>query len=292
MSSRLMPRRVCVRSLVPKLKNSAVSAISSAVSAPRGHFDHRADQVGQLLARSPPSLPWPTRWTISTCRSSSFLKPTSGIMTSGLTLMPFLRHVAAASKMARACISVISGIDDAQAAAAEAEHRVEFVQFMHAAGDLVGARCPACSASAFCWPCSCGRNSCSGGSSRRMRGRQALERPEHAFEILALVRQQLGQAPCGGPRRSRPGSSRASRRCGRLRRTCAPCGTGRCPPRRRRRRWRPDPAGRRWCGLPCGSLRAPVHELVEARMSRSSRSLVPAEEPRTMSDGAVLNFRA
>ena len=36
MSSRLMPSAVWVRSLVPKLKNSACSAISSAVSAPRG----------------------------------------------------------------------------------------------------------------------------------------------------------------------------------------------------------------------------------------------------------------
>jgi glyoxylase-like metal-dependent hydrolase (beta-lactamase superfamily II) len=35
-SSRLMPRQVWVRSLVPKLKNSAVSAISSAVRAARG----------------------------------------------------------------------------------------------------------------------------------------------------------------------------------------------------------------------------------------------------------------
>ncbi len=35
-SSRLMPSAICVRSFVPKLKNSAVSAISSAVKAPRG----------------------------------------------------------------------------------------------------------------------------------------------------------------------------------------------------------------------------------------------------------------
>jgi hypothetical protein len=34
-SSRLMPRQVWVRSFVPKLKNSAVCAISSAVRAPR-----------------------------------------------------------------------------------------------------------------------------------------------------------------------------------------------------------------------------------------------------------------
>jgi hypothetical protein len=36
MSSRLMPKVVCVRSLVPKLKNSASSAIWSAVRAARG----------------------------------------------------------------------------------------------------------------------------------------------------------------------------------------------------------------------------------------------------------------
>ena len=53
--------------------------------------------------------PFATRWTISTCRSSSFLKPTSGIMTSGFTLIFFFATSAAASKTARACISVISG---------------------------------------------------------------------------------------------------------------------------------------------------------------------------------------
>ena len=36
MSSREMPKVVCVRSLVPKLKNSASSAIWSAVRAARG----------------------------------------------------------------------------------------------------------------------------------------------------------------------------------------------------------------------------------------------------------------
>ena len=36
-SSRLMPNAVCVRSLVPNEKNSAVSAISSAISAARGN---------------------------------------------------------------------------------------------------------------------------------------------------------------------------------------------------------------------------------------------------------------
>ena len=36
MSSRLKPKAVCVRSFVPKEKNSAVSAMSPAVRAARG----------------------------------------------------------------------------------------------------------------------------------------------------------------------------------------------------------------------------------------------------------------
>ena len=50
-----------------------------------------------------------TRTTISFWFSTSRTLPTSGIMTSGITLMPFLATCTAASKMARACISVISG---------------------------------------------------------------------------------------------------------------------------------------------------------------------------------------
>ena len=45
-------------------------------------------------------------------------------------------------------------------------------------------------------------------------------------------RQQLGQRLFAVRRACRPGSSRGIRRCGR--RTCARCGTGRCPRRRRR----------------------------------------------------------
>jgi len=41
-SSRLMPRHVCVRSFVPKLKNSAVCAISSAVECAARHLNHGA----------------------------------------------------------------------------------------------------------------------------------------------------------------------------------------------------------------------------------------------------------
>ena len=50
-SSRLMPNAVCVKSLVPKLKDSAVCAISSAVKRAPGQFDHRPDEVAQLGLR-------------------------------------------------------------------------------------------------------------------------------------------------------------------------------------------------------------------------------------------------
>ena len=42
-------------------------------------------------------------------KGAALTPPISGIMTSGITLMPFLATSTTASKMARACISVISG---------------------------------------------------------------------------------------------------------------------------------------------------------------------------------------
>ena len=50
MSSRLKPKVICVRSLVPKEKNSASSAIWSAVERGPRHLDHRADLVLDLHA--------------------------------------------------------------------------------------------------------------------------------------------------------------------------------------------------------------------------------------------------
>ena len=97
---------------------------------------------------------------------------------------------------------------------------------------------------------------------RADRHRLALHRLEQALEIVPLERQQLGQRLACGPRPSRPGSSRASARCGR--RTCARCGTGRCL--RRRTRW---PASA-WSGLSAlvrilqlADRVGPVHQLGE-----------------------------
>ncbi len=59
----------------------------------------------------------------------------------------------------------------------------------------------------------CGRNSCSGGSSRRMvTGRPAMMR-KMSDEVLALHRAAACRAPCGGRARCRRGSSRARRGC-------------------------------------------------------------------------------
>ena len=58
-------------------------------------------------------------------------------MISGFTLMPAFCTSAAASNTARACISEISGYTMPKTATAEAEHRVELVQFVHALRDLL-----------------------------------------------------------------------------------------------------------------------------------------------------------
>ena len=230
-----MPSAVCVRSLVPKLKNSAVSAISSAVSAPRGT-----------------SIIVPTRYLsftfFSACTSFGdavddldlqielLLEADQRNHDFGLDLDAFLLHDRRRFEDGAGLHLGDLGIDDAQAAAAEAEHRVELVQLLDALVDRLGRRRRASSPSSAC---------CSGVVRQELvqrrieeadRRRVALQRPEDAGEVVALVRQQLGERLLPVVERSRRGSSRASRRCGRLRRTCARCGTGRCLRRRTRRR--------------------------------------------------------
>ena len=88
------------------------------------------------------------------------------------------------------------GIDDAEAAAAEAEHRVELVQFVHALRDLSRRGCPA---------------SRRGRSARRAvvrqefvqrrveetdGGREALQRLEDADEVVASGKAAAWPAPC------------------------------------------------------------------------------------------------
>ena len=154
-------------------------------------------------------------------------------MTSGFTLMPAFCTSAAASKMARDLHLGDFRINDAQPAAAESEHRVELVQFLDALLDLLD------------------RHAHFFGQillrrvvvrqefvQRRIeeadRRRQALQFPEDADEIVASGTAAFWPAPFSGLPGCRPESFRAWRQCGCPRRTCARCGTGRCPWRRTR----------------------------------------------------------
>ena len=168
-------------------------------------------------------------------------------MTSGFTLMPDFCTSAAASNTARACISEISGYTMPRRQPRKPEHRVELVEFLDALFDLLDGHAHLL-----------GQVLLRGVLvreelvQRRVEeadgGREAFEGLEDAGEVALLVGQELGQGrSCGRPR-CRRGSSRAWRRCGCLRRTCARCGSGRCRWRRRRRRFRSAPGCRRWCG--------------------------------------------
>jgi hypothetical protein len=108
MSSREKPKVSCVRSFVPNEKNCASAAISSAVIAPRGTSIIVPTRYLTLTPCSFITSP-ATRSTIAFWSRSSFTCPTSGIMISGTTFSPSLLSWQAASMMARACISVISG---------------------------------------------------------------------------------------------------------------------------------------------------------------------------------------
>src|ERR1700741_2912680 len=128
-SSREKPNVVCVRSFVPNEKNSASLAISSATSAARGNSIIVPTMYSTLVPFSL-NTSSATRRTIAAWFAISFTVATKGIITSGSTFTPFFATSTAASKIARACISVISGYD-AEPAAAMSEHGIELVQLLH-----------------------------------------------------------------------------------------------------------------------------------------------------------------
>ncbi len=103
-----MPSVICVRSFVPKLKNSASFAMRSAISAARGTsiIVPTMKPTRRPCSRKTSSA---TRSTISRWCESSASLPISGTMISGITSTPSFAQMHAASRIARACISVISG---------------------------------------------------------------------------------------------------------------------------------------------------------------------------------------
>ena len=110
MSSRLKPKVSCVRSLVPKLKKSAHSAILSATSAARG----TSIMVPMGISSVPVYLrAFLTQTIVSSIRgrsiSSSLRMPTSGIMISGRASTRLRLQAIVASTIAVTCITRISG---------------------------------------------------------------------------------------------------------------------------------------------------------------------------------------
>ena len=90
-------------------------------------------------------------------------------MTSGFTLMPSFCDIGGGFEDGAGLHLGDFRIGDAEAAAAEAEHRVELMQFVRRAGAISSAGTPIFFAERLLLlRASCGRNSCSGGSRKRI----------------------------------------------------------------------------------------------------------------------------
>ena len=104
-SSRLNPNVIWVRSLVPKLKKSASSAISSARSAARGVSIIVPMDDLRLLLRAPAVASAMPSSTQRRASASSSRVTVSGIMISTIGLLPSAVSSAAASIRARTCMA-------------------------------------------------------------------------------------------------------------------------------------------------------------------------------------------
>ena len=155
---------------MPKEKNSACSAISSATSAARGTSIMVPTVIVELDRPARRTPVWPLAAVCSRRFASSSRCPTSGIMISGLSAAARLHPDAgAASRIARDLHLVDLGIGDPEAAAAVAEHRVELVQRRSMRGSSSPAGIAHRVGRARRAPSRpCGRNSWSGGSRSRM----------------------------------------------------------------------------------------------------------------------------
>ena len=106
------------------------------------------------------------------------------------------------------------------------------------------------------------------------------------MKSCALHRQDLGQRRAPARLVRRRESSRAPRRCDRHRRTCARCGTGRCPPRRTRAPARASAACRHWRGPACAASRRPIPS-ASAKSPDSSGLMVGTCAPHHLAGRAV-----
>ena len=192
MSSREKPRPVCVRSFVPKEKKSACAAIAPAVRHARG-----SSIIVPILTPSAPSSA-ATRSTSE--RAIVELARVGDERDHHLDRRGVAGALAHRSRGAedRARLHLVDlRVQEAEAHAAGAQHRVALVERAHPLehvlelGDLAVAARPAPRPGARRRASRSGRNSCSGGSSRRMvTGRPSIA-SKHPLEVGLLHRQQL-----------------------------------------------------------------------------------------------------
>mmetsp|Transcript_32478 Transcript_32478/g.51976 ORF Transcript_32478/g.51976 Transcript_32478/m.51976 type:complete len:481 (+) Transcript_32478:363-1805(+) len=167
-SSRLYPNVICVRSLVPKEKNSASEAIWSDRRAARGISIIVPTRYATVTFFSANTAAAVSRIIAVWCRSSATV-PTSGTMMSGCTSPPAACTAHAASIMARTCMRPISGYVMARRHPRKPSMGLISASFsMRSTTSFSSAPVSAESRATISSSSPSGRNSCSGGSSRRM----------------------------------------------------------------------------------------------------------------------------
>ena len=114
-------------------------------------------------------------------------------MISGWTLMPSFCTIGGGLEHRARLHRGDLGIADAEAAAAEAEHRVELVQLLDALSECASTGTPSFFASSACCSLRVRQELVQRRIEEADRRRVALQRPEDAGEIVALIRQQLGE---------------------------------------------------------------------------------------------------
>jgi hypothetical protein len=207
-SSRLTPSVVCVRSLVPKEKEFRGLRDFGGAQRRARQFDHGADQIGG-------TLPFPLFDRVGDAAmrdfsmSSSLLKPTSGIMISSCTgLPPACFHIERRFENGARLHLVDFRIGDAEPARRDGR-AWDWIRAARCARRSFAGSPPARATSAIS-SSFCGRNSCKGGSSRRM----VTGSPSIALKIArnrCAAWARAWQAPLCGRRPHRPGSSGARR---------------------------------------------------------------------------------
>ncbi len=103
--------------------------------------------------------------------------------------------------------------------------------------------------------------------------RQPVHRAEQAVEVARAASAAASRAPRRAPPRPARGSSAARSAAARPRRTCARCGTGRCPRRRSRARARRRAGSRRWPRRRACGCRRPTEQLQRSGSSKSGTTV-------------------